>query len=49
VKNNCDELELYDLVKIRRIERHPENGKPSFDVELTAKGQEVTRKIIKKD
>jgi predicted ArsR family transcriptional regulator len=45
VKNNCDELEMYEFVKINKIEKHPENGKPSFDVELTQKGHHIANKF----
>ena len=45
IKNNCEELETYELVKINKIERHPENGKPSFDVELTQRGHQIVKKL----
>ena len=48
VKNNCEELEIYEFIKVNKIERHPENGKPYFDVELTEKGYHITQKLKKK-
>jgi len=48
VKNNCEELEMYEFVRIKKIERHPENGKPSFDVELTERGHQITQKLRKR-
>lgn len=48
VKNNCEELERYELVKTKIIEKHPENGKPSFNVELTARGHEIIKQINNK-
>ncbi|MBS3107134.1 hypothetical protein J4419_05760 [Candidatus Woesearchaeota archaeon] len=47
VKNICKELEVYDLVKVKELAKHPENGKPSFEVELTARGQEIAKKMKK--
>ena len=45
VKNNLDELQFYGLVKIRKVEKHPKNGKISFDAELTERGLEIARKV----
>ena len=47
VKNNCKELEVYDLVKITEHEKHDENGKPFYEVKLTQKGREIVNKIEK--
>lgn len=49
VKNNCEELQLYELVAINIIDRHPENGKPSFNVHLTNRGIEIAKKLKKKE
>jgi len=48
VKNNCEELQNYELVKINIVEKHPENGKPSFDVELTPRGRQIIKQIKSK-
>lgn len=48
VKNNCSELELYNLIHISRIDRHPENGRPSFYVELTKYGYKVVKRLSEK-
>jgi hypothetical protein len=40
--------QLYEFIKVNKIERHPENGKPYFDVELTEKGYQITQKLKKK-
>ena len=45
VKNNCEELAVYEFVKITKGERHDKNGKPYFDVEITPKGREVLKKM----
>ena len=45
VKNNCEELEFYGFIKVNTIESHPENGKPSYEVEITPKGREIVKKI----
>ena len=48
VKNNCEELETYELIKINKNEKHPENGKPFFDVELTQRGYHIIKKLKEK-
>jgi len=45
IKNNCKELESYDFIKIKKGEKHEKNGKPFYDVELTAKGRDVAHKF----
>lgn len=47
VKNNCKELEIYDLVKITEHEKHNENGKPFYEVGLTQKGRDIVKKMEK--
>lgn len=47
VKNNCEELQMYDFVNISKGERHAKNGKPFYDVELTPKGRELAQKMGK--
>ncbi len=34
-----------ELVGIKRIERHPENGRPSYEVGLTDRGFRTLRRI----
>jgi len=45
VKENCDELETYGLVKIKTIEEHPRNGHPSKEVSLTESGQRAKGRL----
>ncbi len=47
VKNNCKELEVYDLVKITQHQKHDENGKPFSEVGLTPKGRDIVKKLEK--
>ena len=47
VKNNCEELQLYELVSILTIEHHPENGKPSYEVSLTDRGFKTVKKLAR--
>lgn len=47
VKSNCEELEFYGFVKVNKVS-NPENGRSSYEVELTPKGREIVKKIEKK-
>ena len=47
IKNNCKELEFYGQVEIKKIEEHPENGRPSFEVSITAQGYASLKKLKK--
>ena len=47
VKSICREFEEYEFVKVKEQKKHPENGKPSFEVELTERGQEIAKKVKK--
>lgn len=47
VKENCEELENYGLIKIERIENHPRNGHASNEVSLTENGIKAAKKIEK--
>lgn len=49
VKNNCEELALYDLVAVKTIAHHPENGKPSYEVSLTDRGFKTIKKFSARD
>ncbi len=44
IKANCEELEKYDLVKIKIVPHHPANGKPSTVVTITEKGLKLLQK-----
>ena len=41
VKENCNELECYGLVKIKEKEKHPRNNHSYFEVSLTENGHNV--------
>ena len=45
IKNNCRELEVYDLIKVTEHEKHSENGKKYYEVELTSKGKDIVKKL----
>ena len=47
VKAICKDLEQYGQVEIKRIERHPANGKPSYKVQLTEQGQATLKRLKK--
>lgn len=44
VKNNCKELEFYDFINIKKIKKHPKNGKPSHYISITNRGIEIINK-----
>ena len=48
IKNNCEEMELYEFVKIHKGDKHEKNGKPYIDVELTSRGRDILYKMEKK-
>lgn len=48
VRENCEELENYGLIKVEKIENHPRNGHVSNEVSLTENGMRVTQNIKKK-
>ena len=39
VKSNCEELALYGLVEIKKIEKHTLNGRHFFQIKITEKGR----------
>jgi DNA-binding HxlR family transcriptional regulator len=41
VKENCDELENYGLIKVERKKEHPRNNHDYFEVSLTEAGQKT--------
>ena len=44
IKSNCEELESFGLVKIKKNSKHSANGKPFFNIEITDKGREFLKK-----
>jgi hypothetical protein len=49
IKLNCDQLESYGQIKIKKIEKNPSNGKPSYLISITKEGIEtLSKKKIKK-
>jgi predicted ArsR family transcriptional regulator len=48
IKNNCEELKMYEFIDVKTIENHPENGQPSHKVELTQKGAQIVKKLEEK-
>ncbi len=38
IKSNCEELEIYGLIEIKRVEKHSKNGKAYFQIKITDKG-----------
>ena len=48
VKKICEDLADLELVKIRKIEKDPANGKPSYHVSITQKGRDYLEKVKSK-
>jgi predicted transcriptional regulator len=48
VKRICSDLELLGLVKINRIEKHPSNGKESYNISITEQGRKYSVKLNSK-
>jgi len=44
IKENCDELEKFGFVTIRKISKHSMNGKPYFEVRITEQGNNFLKK-----
>lgn len=44
IKNSCNELEEYGFIEIKKIEKHPSNGKPFYYISLTNKGRQIIDK-----
>ncbi len=47
IKSNCSELEMFGQISVRKLEKHPSNGKPSFKVSITPQGLELLKKLEK--
>jgi len=48
IKQNCEELEVYDIVSIDTIDKDPSNGKPSYKIKITSQGIKSLDKLKKK-
>ncbi|MEM4397443.1 MAG: hypothetical protein QW757_02330 [Candidatus Woesearchaeota archaeon] len=48
IKNSCEELSRYGLIKIEKKDKHSSNGKPYYEISLTEQGIEYAKKIEKK-
>ena len=42
---NCKELETFGSVEIKKLDKHEANGKPYFQVSITANGREILKKL----
>jgi len=49
VKENCEELEYYGLIKVEKKEGHPRNNHVFFEVSLTEAGQRAEEKVKDKE
>ena len=47
VTMHCEEFEKYGLVEIKKTEKDPTNGKPSYDAVLTPAGKEAVKRMKK--
>lgn len=45
IKNNCDELEDYGLVKIESEKKHPANGRKYHVISITKEGIDFLKKV----
>jgi hypothetical protein len=43
IKSNCEELESFGLLKIKKIEKHPRSGRAYFEISITEKGREFIK------
>lgn len=49
VKNNCQDLETYGLIEIKKEKKHSKNGKPYYSVKLTKEGYSTLNRIANKN
>ena len=49
IKLSAEELVKYGLVEIKKIEKHPSNGKPAYELSLTEQGQKSLQRISRKE
>ena len=47
IKASSEELVKYGLVEVRKIEKHPANGRPAYFLSLTEQGQKSLQRVIK--
>ena len=47
VKATCERLEKYGAVEISQISKHPQNGRPSYTVKITAQGRSTLERMKK--
>jgi len=48
IKDNCEELEQFDQVKIDFVKEHPANGRPSYLVSITERGLNTLKKKVER-
>lgn len=44
IKSNCEELEKFGFVEIKKIEKHERNGRSYFQIKITEKGIDFLNK-----
>lgn len=44
IKSNCEELEKFGFVEIKKMGKHERNGKPYFNIKITEKGFDFLKK-----
>ena len=45
IVSNCKELQSFNAVKIKRLNRHEANGRPYFQVEITTQGRDFLKNL----
>ncbi|HIH91598.1 TPA: hypothetical protein HA281_02240 [Candidatus Woesearchaeota archaeon] len=45
IKSRCEHLETLGSVKVKKIDRHPATGRPSFEVSITGAGMEALKRF----
>ena len=48
IKQDCEELEAYDIISVEKIDKDPANGKPSYRIKITTHGIKSLEKLKKK-
>ena len=48
VKASSEELAKYGLVEIKKLEKHPSNGRPAYYLSLTEQGRKSLQRIAGK-
>lgn len=44
IKDNCEELQKFGFITIKKISKHSTNGKPYFEVKITEQGRNFIQK-----